>query len=350
MKLLKIRERKIMDLKYCPECGNPLKPEDMKFCPNCKTLIETEPRYQPKTNIKAKKRVWRNSSWILLLIGSVIGIMSIFIPAGSFHLANLLSWDMWMFGYNIFFESGVGTDIFWTGNSDFFAFSIGSTVFVVIGNVMAILGVITLLRKKDYAYLLAGAGAVILTGSTLFYLISYEVYSWIFFGDTFWGVLYPWFGVYGQFIAAAFMLPAFFLARRASQYSDPLEKEDHQEKMYNMLKTIIENKILPESTKSRLLNELEVISLRLKGVAKLQEKIMVLNPENQSRINLDDPISYFQQALILSSSSQQNISKIDLQLVEQINEEQEKIKALRYLREISYHTTVLLGEIVKIFK
>ncbi len=219
----------------------------------------------------------------------------------------------------------------------------------VLGNIIAILGVVNLLRKKDYAYMLAGTGAVMLICSTLFYLISYEIYSWIFMGGTFWGILYPWFGVYGQFIAAALMIPAFLLARKASQYSDPLEKEVHQEKVYNMLKTIIETKILPESKKNRLKNELEVISLRLKGVANLQGKIMELTTENQGRVNLDEPLRYFQQALELSSSSQQNISKVDLQLVEQIIEEQDKFKALGYLKEISYHTTAFLGEIVKIF-
>ena len=338
-----------MDLKFCPECGNPLKPEDMKFCPNCRTLIETEPKYRSKTNIKAKKRVWQNSSCILLLMGSVIGILTFFTPTGSFHFADLLSWDMWMFGYNIFFEAGVGTDIFWTGNSYLLAFSIMATIFVVLGNIIAILGVVNLLRKKDYAYMLAGTGAVMLTGSTLFYLISYEVYSWIFMGNTFWGILYPWFGVYGQFIAAAFMIPAFLLARKASQYSDPLEKEDHQEKMYKMLKSIIETKYLPETEKNRLKNELEVISLRLKGVADLHRKVLELSNQNQTRIDFQGPLLYFQQALELSSSSQQNISQVDLQLIEQIIEEQDKIKSLRYIEEIIYHTTVLLGEIVKLF-
>lgn len=338
-----------MNLKFCPECGNPLKPEDMKFCPKCKTLIETEPKYQPKTNIKAKKRLWQNSSWILLLVGSIIGMLTFFTPTGSVHIANLFSWDMWMFGYNIVFESGVGTDIFWIGNSELFACSMTASIFIVLGNILAFLGVIRLLMKKDYAYVLAGAGTVMLTAFTLFYLIYFEVYSWIFMGDTFWGLLTPWFGVYGQFIAAGFMVSAFFLARKASQYSDPLEKEDHQEKMYKMLKSIIETKYLPEGEKNRLKNELEVISLRLKGVADLQRKVLELSNENQTRIDFQGSLVYFQQALELSSGSQQNISQVDLQLIEQIIEEQDKIKALRYLKEISSHTTVLLGEIVKIF-
>lgn len=338
-----------MDHKFCPECGTPLKLEDMKFCPNCRTLIETKPKYQSKTNIKAKKRLWQNSSWILLLMGSVIGILTLFTPTGSFNFAGLLSWDMWMFGYNIFFEAGVGTDVFWTGNAYLLGFSIVTTIFVVLGNILAILGVVNLLRKKDYAYMLAGAGAVMLTSFTLFYLISYEIYSWIFMGGTFWGLLYPWFGVYGQFIAAALMVPAFLLARKASQYSDPLEKEDHQEKVYNMLKTIIETKRLPESEKNRLKNELEIISLRLKGLADLQGKIMELTTDIQDRVNFDEPLRCFQQALELSSSSQQNLSIIDLQLVKQIVEEKDKTKVLGYLKEISSHTTTFLGEIIKIF-
>ncbi|NVM37891.1 MAG: hypothetical protein HWN81_20025 [Candidatus Lokiarchaeota archaeon] len=188
-----------------------------------------------------------------------------------------------------------------------------------------------------------------LVGFILFYLISFEIYFWIFVGDTFWGVLYPFFGVYGQLIAAAFMAPAFFLARKTSQYSDPLIIEDHQVKVYGLLKTIIETKQLQESERNRLKNELEVISLRLKGVATLKSNIIELTPDDKSRMNIDDSLLYFQRALELSSSAQQNISRMDLQLVKQVIEERDKNKALKYLKEIISHTTVLLGEIVKVF-
>ena len=116
-----------------------------------------------------------------------------------------------------------------------------------------------------------------------------------------------------------------------------------------MLKSIIDTKYLPESEKNRLTNEMEVIFLRLKGVADLHRKVLELSNENQTRIDFQGPLLYFQQTLELSSGSQQNISQIDLQLIKQIIEEQDKIKALRYLKEISSHTTVFLGEIVKIF-
>jgi hypothetical protein len=337
-----------MNPKFCPECGNPLKLEDMKFCPNCRTPIVTEPSPQTKINIKAKKRLWQNFSWILLLSGSIIGLIALFTPTGSFHYGDLYSWDMWMFGYNIYYDWEVGIDIFWTVNPYLLAFSIVTTIFVVIGNIVAIVGVVRLLKKKDYAYILPGIGAVILIGLVLFYLIAYEVYFIIFRGESFWRLLHPAFGVYGQFIAAGLMIPAFFLAREASQYSDPLEKELHQEKVYNMLKTIIETKRLPESEENRLKNELKIISLRLKGVAFLQGKIMEFTMENQNHMNLEDSLKYFKQAFDLSSSTQQNISKADLYLVEQIIEERDKIKALKYLKEISDHTTLLLGEIVKI--
>ena len=339
-----------MNPKFCPKCGIPLKFEDMKFCLNCGAQIGIEPNPQVNRNIKTKKKKWVNLSWVLLLIGSLIGILALFTPTGSFNYEGLLSWDMWMFGYNITYDYEVGTDIFWTMNRYLLTFSIVTTIFIVIGNLIGIVGVVRLIKKKESAYLLPGVGSVMLIGFILFYLISYEVYFAIFIGETFWGLLFPAFGVYGQLIAAGFMVPAFFLARKASQYSDPLDKELHQEKLYDMLKTIIENKYLPESEKTKLQNDLEVISLRLKGAASLQKTLTNLIPESQDRLDLDETSNYFQQAFELSSSTQKNISKIDLQLIEQMIEEQDKDKAIRYLSEISSHTTLFLGEIVKILK
>lgn len=346
-----------MNPKFCPKCGIPLKFDDMKFCPNCREPIGIKPTPQVYRNVKTKNKKWVNLSWVLLLIGSLIGILALFTPTGSFNFEGLLSWDMWIFGYNISYDWEVGTEIFWTMNQYLLGFSIVTTVFVIIGNLIAIVGVVRLMQKKESAYFLPGIGAVMLIGFILFYLISYEVYFWIFMGDTFWGLLFPAFGVYGQLIAAAFMAPAFFLARKASQYSglekpleEPLEKELHQEKLYNMLKTIIENKYLPESEKIRIKNDLEVISLRLKGVASLEKEITKITPESLNRLDLDESLNCFQQAFELSSSSQKNISNVDLQLIKQIIEDQDKNKAIQYLNEISSHTTLFLGEIVKILK
>ena len=192
------------------------------------------------STIQTKKRFWQRSSLILLIISCIIGLLALFSPTGSFHLADLYSWDLWIFGYNIVFESGVGTESFWIGNTDLLGFAVVSTVFVIIGNVIAIFGVIGLLRKKDYVHILAGTGAIMLIGSTLFYLISFEIYFWIFMGDTFWGLLFPSFGIYGQLISGAFMVPAFLLTRKSSQYSEPIVVEDQQEKVYNMVKNVIE--------------------------------------------------------------------------------------------------------------
>jgi len=300
------------------------------------------------STIQTKKRFWQRSSLILLIISSVIGVLAFISPTGSIHLGNLYSWDMWIFGYNVVFESGVGTESFWIGNPDLLSFSVGSAIFVIIGYIIGIFGVIGLLRKKDYVHILAGTGALMLIGFTLFYLISFEVYFWIFMGDTFWGLLFPSFGVYGQLISGALMVPAFLLTRKSSQYSEPIVVEDQQEKVYTMVKKILETKILPEIVRARLNTELEVIALRLKGTADIQKKILELPSESQTRTEFQESLTDFQRALDLSSDTQKRISQVDLQLIEQIIEEKDKGKALGYLKEVSSHTTALLGDIVNI--
>ncbi|MFX1435314.1 MAG: hypothetical protein ACFFB1_16205 [Promethearchaeota archaeon] len=269
-------------------------------------------------------------------------------PAGSFHYGNLYSWDMWMFGYNIIYDWEVGTEIFWTANRYLSLFSIFSTVFVVIGNCLSIFAAVKVKRKSDYAHISAGISPLILFGATLFYLISYELYFVINASESFWSLLSPSFAVYGQFIAAAFMVPTFFIARKASLYSEPLEKEVHQEKVYNMLKTIIETRKFSESGKRILKNELEAISLRLKGYNFLREKLTFTSTEIRDYEHLEDGLKYFQQAFDLSSNLQQKIAQEDLNLVEKIIKEEDKSKVMNYLNEISDHTTILLGEFLKI--
>lgn len=334
--------------KFCPNCGFPLKINDEKYCHNCgKPLDFIKPNLKTIKKREPKTRKWAKFSWILLSIGSLIGLLSLIAPAGSFHYENLLSWDMWMFGYNIMYDWEVGTDIFWTVNPILMGFSLITFIFVIIGNIVGVGGAVAFKKKNYNAYLAAGASSIILIGFTLFYLIAYEIYFVINTGHSFWSLLYPSFAVYGQFIAAAFMIPAFFITRKASKYSEPLIEEVQHEKLYNMLKSIVETRKFSESEKNRLNNELEILSLRIKGYNILQEKLDFLSMQNQDNERLTDGLTCFQQAFDKSTNTEQQIAKIDIYLAEQIIQEFNKDKIMSYLKEISDHTTILLGDILK---
>jgi tetratricopeptide (TPR) repeat protein len=143
---------------------------------------------------------------------------------------------------------------------------------------------------------------------------------------------------------------------RVSKKKKPLiKKMGFLDKVYNMLKSLIESKFLSESEKETLNNELEVISLRLKGVAFLQTRIDSSRRDRLRRkikilleeTDYEEGLKFFQQAFELSSISQQEISKADLNLVKKIFEQQDKRIALHYLNEISDHTKILIGEIFR---
>lgn len=353
---------------FCHECGKPLN-SDLINCPNCGTPVIYKPINHSRS-LSEQKGIEKDTipqvtkitkplikklgffSWILLLLGSAIGLYALSTPAGSVKIADIYSWDMWMFGYNRVFESGVGVDVFWTMNENLLFVSIASTIFVIIGNIAAIVSAGSLIIKGVHTTYVALIAPIVLIGSVLFYLAGYQVLMFFGTGESFWSLISPAFAIYGQFLAAAFMVSGFFIARGSSKYSEPLEKEVHQEKVYNMLKRLVESKFLLESEKERLNNELEVISLRLKGVAFLQSKIEFLPTENLDKILLEETeyeegLKFFQQAFELSSISQQEISKTDLNLVKKIFEQQDKRIALHYLNEISDHTTILIGDIFK---
>ncbi|MFX0038353.1 MAG: zinc ribbon domain-containing protein [Promethearchaeota archaeon] len=352
---------------FCHECGASLN-KDMKNCPNCgepiiKELIEPlrplsnqkpiEKDRIPITKKRKKPLVKKLGffSWILLLIGSAIGFYALTTPAGSVRVSDIYSWDMWMFGYNRVVDMGV-LDVFWVGNEELLTVSIVSTVFVIIGNIVAIISAGSLIIRGIHTTYAAIAAPIILAGSALFYLGGYQVLMFFGTGESFWSLMNPAFAVYGQFAAAAFMAGGFFIARGASKYSEPLKKEFHQEKVFNMLKTIVETKFLVPSERDQLNKELDVISLRLKGVVFLKKKIEMLTSVKPTNIQLeetqfDEGLKYFQEALELSSSTQLEISKKDIELAKKVLEQQDEDIALFYLKEISDHTTILIGDIFK---
>lgn len=352
---------------FCPECGKPLN-KDLIKCPNCGTPVVYEPLDHsrplsdqkgiekdtiPQVTKKTKPLIKKLGfvSWILLLIGSGIGLYALSTPAGSVKIADIYSWDMWMFGYNRVVDLGV-LDVFWIVNEDLLAVSLVSTIFVIIGNIVAIVSAGSLIIKGVHTTYAAIAAPIVLVGSALFYLGGYQVLMFFGTGESFWSLMNPAFAIYGQFLAAVFMACGFFIARGASQYSEPLKKEVHQEKVYDMLKTIVGTKFFIESEKNQLNKELEVISLRLKGVAFLKKKIEFLTLEKPDNMLLEETkfeegLKFFQEALELSSSMQLEISKTDLNLANKILEQQDEEIALYYLKEISDHTTILMGEIFK---
>lgn len=360
--------------RFCPACGKPLN-KGLTHCPNCGEPIIyesmdhsrgiTSPKGTiiPRTTQTAEKtKPFKYKlgffSWILLLLGGVIGLYALFTPTGSIHLGDLYSWDMWMFGYNRIYDWEVGLDVFWTMNVDLLAISLFSTLVVIIGNILSIVSAGTLIVKGIHISYLAIIAPILLIGCTLFYLAGYEVLMFFATEESFWSLMNPGFAIFGQFLAAFFMVLGFFIARSSSKYSKPLEKkvqlekEVYQEIVYNLVKKIIETKFLLENEKSQLNNELEIISLRLKGVKILKRKVESLDHKKQhfgtlNQHEYEETLKLFQQASDLSSIQQQNISKADVYLASKILEERDKNKALNYLNEISDHTTILLGDIFK---
>ncbi|MHA2281731.1 MAG: hypothetical protein ACXAC5_12865 [Promethearchaeota archaeon] len=353
---------------FCPECGNPLNNE-LENCPHCGTSIPNESVDSPSVKsdhqkvykeitprIKKKPKSLKNRfgflSWILLLLGSAFGLYALTTPAGSVKILDLYSWDLWMYGYNVIFESGVGLEVFWVRNENFLFVSVISTVLVIIGNVSAIVGAFSQMIKKAHKSYIPIIASVILFGSPLFFLAGYEVLMSFGTGESFWSLINPGFAVYGQFLAALIILPAFFITKNSEEYIKPLEKDLHQEKVYNMLKSLLETKFLLESEKNNFENELEVISLRLKGVASLKKTIGISNMESPDNIHQEEDdsqeaISFFQQALELSSDVNQEVSIFDLDIAKKIIKLQDREIVLKYLDRISGHTTILLGELLQ---
>lgn len=352
---------------FCTECGSSL-PEETIMCPKCGALVDKRPveevtttskntfpdRYstpQPTRKKKSIVKKWGHLSWVFLLIGAAIGIYALFTPAGSINLEGLISWDMWMFGYNKIYDWETGWDIFWIGNEDLFAISLGSTIFVVIGNVLAIVAAGFQIKRRIYKSYLPILAPIVAVIATLVYLAGFEINFYMYLGESFWSVLPPAFAVFGQFLAAPFMIIGFFIARSASKSKVVEKNYDSQEQFYLMLKMISESKSVPQEKKDKLRSELKVLELRFNAIYLLQKKIdwdftKKVNLNYLESEELGKALGYFQQAVELSSSHTINFSQRDLELASKLILENDKKNALYYLNEIKSHTDYFLAELL----
>lgn len=204
----------------CSKCGFELR-EDWNICPEC-----GEPIYEKRKEFKRIKAKTKSSEhkitdkiWILTFIAGIIGILALLTPATTLTISFLgevlLSMDSWMFGLNIFYEYGVGYDIFFTGNQYILGVEIFSLVVLVIINIILI--VISLLIRKDVSempvdiiHIYFAIGLVI---GTLIYIIGNEIISWLFIRDTYWGFFNLGFALIGQFIAALMTVISYGLGK-----------------------------------------------------------------------------------------------------------------------------------------
>ncbi|MFW9823195.1 MAG: zinc-ribbon domain-containing protein, partial [Candidatus Thorarchaeota archaeon] len=352
---------------YCPECGTSLSKEE-KACPKCGARVDNQyanqilspskkaiPDRYPPLEYSRKRRStvkkWGHLGWVFLLIGGGIGLYALFTPAGSINLNGLLSWDMWMFGYNKTYDWETGWDNFWTLNNELLGISVGSTIFVIIGNILAIASAGYQIKRGIHKSYLGIAGPVVAVGATLVYLAGYEIMFNIYMGESFWSVLPPAFGVYGQFLAALFMVLGFIIARSASKYQILKEKHENKMKLYLMLRMFIETGTVSEDEKEKLSSILKILELRFKGISLLENKIEDYSSKRNGSSYLEpmefgEAIECFQQAMDLSPEHIITFSKRDLDLASRIILGYDSKTNLDYLNEIKSHTDFFLTELL----
>ncbi|MFX1280845.1 MAG: hypothetical protein ACFFA3_15825 [Promethearchaeota archaeon] len=352
---------------YCPECGSSLSKEE-KICPKCGVQIDNQYANQIRSSSKKKipdkyppleysrkrrstVKKWGHLGWVFLLIGGGIGLYALFTPAGSINLNGLVSWDMWMFGYNKTYDWETGWDNFWTLNEDLLGISVGSTIFVIIGNILAITSAGYQIKRGIHKSYLGIASSVVTTIATLVYLAGYEIMFQTYTGESFWSVLPPAFGVYGQFLAALFMVLGFIIARSASKYQILKEKHENKMKLYLMLRTFIETGMVSEDEKEKLNSILKILELRFKGISLLENKIEDYSSKRNESSYLEPmefgkAIECFQQAVDLSSDHTVTSSKRDLDLASRIILGYDRKINLDYLNEIKSHTDFFLTELL----
>lgn len=207
--------------KSCSKCGIVLR-EDWNICPECGESISQKREDLKKLRAKTKSinQKITEKNWILTFIAGIIGILSLLTSASTISISLLgevlLSMDSWMWGLNIYYEIGVGYDVFFTANQFILGVDITSLVVLIIINVILI-GISLWTRNDvfnlpvDLMHIYLTIGLVI---GTLIYIIGNEIISWIFIEDTYWGLFNLGFALTGQFIAALMTAISYGLGKR----------------------------------------------------------------------------------------------------------------------------------------
>ncbi|MHA2290252.1 MAG: hypothetical protein ACXABG_15810 [Promethearchaeota archaeon] len=193
----------------CSLCEYELK-EDWNLCPECGKIIKDRQEnlkwIQTKTTPGNQKVA--DKMWILTLIAGIIGFLSLLTPADTTTVSIggtvLLSMDSWLFGLNIFYEYGVGYDVFFTRNELILGVGIVSLVILIIANLAAIISGIT--GRRDAFRDLTELGiAIMQVIGALIYIIGMAIVYWLFTREAYWGLFGLGFAMIGQFISAGLL-------------------------------------------------------------------------------------------------------------------------------------------------
>jgi len=220
---------------FCVECGESVQ-QDWNACPNCGTALlkEIGVSYTPATVQypsqkieptpivrKAKSSVQKiaEKSWRISLIGGVISLLALLTPAassGSYGM-GFITWNMWLFGFNTFYEYGYGTTNFWTDMPIPFSLSLIITFLIILSAILVLYKSFNLRRldiNTSPIFLWCGLLTIV---APIIFMVLFELYMLMGTTMSFWSIMTPGFAIIGQFVGGALIIIGYILGKRANE-------------------------------------------------------------------------------------------------------------------------------------
>ena len=219
---------------FCTECGRKLEP-DWNVCPDCgkkvidrlsdikapESSIQPPIQYPPSPIMKQEKapiEIVSEKSWIIYLVAGVLSLIAIFTPAGVYQYTYfgvlVESWNMWMYGYNQMYVYSEGTLSFWTDMPVPLMLSIITTLIIAIMIIIIIVGAIKLRNAEVKSSALILSCGIILILTAIAYIVVFHIYTLSYSGDSIWTLMFPGFGLIGQFISGILIIVGYVIAKR----------------------------------------------------------------------------------------------------------------------------------------